>query len=172
MIREDTERWAQGLEEVMERSALWADRAAPPGAGICAWLAAGGGAQERLRSPESGKYQAPGVLLGNAKLQRALWRPTIIAVRVNSWLRAYHQRLLGAGKRPKVALVACMRKLLTAVLSVACSRRRTSRKTSNQGGNVLFGRRLKTDLARAALIIAQLKIWRAGTMHWTIWSRT
>ena len=44
-------------------------------------------------------------------------------VRFNPWLRAYHQRLLGAGKRPKVALVACMRKLLTAVLSVARSRR-------------------------------------------------
>jgi hypothetical protein len=32
----------------------------------------------------------------------------------------------------------------------------------DQSGNVLLRRRLKTDLAPAALIIAQLKIWRAG----------
>jgi transposase len=82
------------------------------------------GVAPRLR--QSGKRKiagAPGIPLGNARLRRALWMPTIIAVRLNPWLRAYHQRLLGAGKRPKVALVACMRKLLTAVLSVARSRR-------------------------------------------------
>lgn len=82
------------------------------------------GVAPRLR--QSGKRKisrAPGVPLGNARLRHALWMPTIIAVRFNPWLRAYHQRLLGAGKRPKVALVACMRKLLTAVLSVARSRR-------------------------------------------------
>jgi|SRR5580704_9279071 hypothetical protein len=32
----------------------------------------------------------------------------------------------------------------------------------NQGGDVLLKRRLETDLAPAALIITQLKIWRAG----------
>src|SRR6266849_5478321 len=32
----------------------------------------------------------------------------------------------------------------------------------DQSGDVLLRRRLKTDLATAALIIAQLKIWRAG----------
>src|SRR6266852_6512656 len=32
----------------------------------------------------------------------------------------------------------------------------------DQGGDILFGRRLETDLARAALIITQLKIGRAG----------
>ena len=32
----------------------------------------------------------------------------------------------------------------------------------DQSGNVLLRRRLETDLSRAALIIAQLKIWRAG----------
>ena len=41
----------------------------------------------------------------------------------NPWLRAHYQRLCAAGKSPKVALVACMRKLLTAVYSVARSRR-------------------------------------------------
>src|SRR5712692_2217854 len=32
----------------------------------------------------------------------------------------------------------------------------------DQSGDILFGRRLETDLAGAALIITQLKIWRAG----------
>jgi hypothetical protein len=39
------------------------------------------------------------------------------------WLRAHYDRLLAAGKRPQVALVAGMRKLLTAVYSVARNRR-------------------------------------------------
>jgi transposase len=49
--------------------------------------------------------------------------PTLVAVRKNPWLRAHYERLLAAGKRPKVALVACMRKLLTAIYSVARNRR-------------------------------------------------
>src|SRR5216683_6537993 len=32
----------------------------------------------------------------------------------------------------------------------------------DQGGDILFGRRLETDLATAALIVTQLKIGRAG----------
>jgi transposase len=82
------------------------------------------GVAPRVR--QSGKRKAssaPGIPLGNARLRRALWMPTIIAIRFNPWLRAYHLRLVGAGKRPKVALVACMRKLLSAVLSVARNRR-------------------------------------------------
>jgi Cu/Ag efflux pump CusA len=49
--------------------------------------------------------------------------PTLTAVRKNPWLRAYYQRLLAAGKLPKVALVAAMRKLLCAVYSVAKHKR-------------------------------------------------
>jgi transposase len=45
--------------------------------------------------------------------------PTLSAVRVNPWLRAYYQRLRAAGKPGKVALVAVMRKLMAAVYSVA-----------------------------------------------------
>jgi len=61
--------------------------------------------------------------IGNARLRRALWMPTLTAVRRNPWLRAYYQRLRSGGKLPKVALVACMRKLLHAVFSVAKHRR-------------------------------------------------
>ncbi|MGH8581907.1 MAG: IS110 family transposase [Gammaproteobacteria bacterium] len=61
--------------------------------------------------------------IGNARLRAALWMPTLTAVRKNPWLRAHYQRLLARGKLPKVALVACMHKLLLAVYSVAKHRR-------------------------------------------------
>jgi transposase len=61
--------------------------------------------------------------LGNARLRAALWMPTLTAVRTNPWLRAHYQRLRARGKLPKVALVACMHKLLLAIYSVAKHRR-------------------------------------------------
>lgn len=61
--------------------------------------------------------------VGNARLRAALWMPTLSAVRNNPWLRAHYQRLLARGKLPKVALVACMHKLLFAIYSVAQHRR-------------------------------------------------
>jgi transposase len=75
---------------------------------------------------QSGKRQfARGAMtpIGNARLCAALWMPTLSAVRNNPWLRAYYQRLRARGKLPKVALVACMRKLLLAIYSVAKHRR-------------------------------------------------
>ena len=68
----------------------------------------------------SGKSTVP---LGNARLRRALWMPVLVAIRVNPWLSAYYRRLRAVGKRPKVAMIACMHKLLTAIYSVAKNRR-------------------------------------------------
>ena len=61
--------------------------------------------------------------MGNARLRSALWMPVLGAVRRNPWLRAFYERLRAAGKPPKLALVAAMRKLLHAVYSVAKNRR-------------------------------------------------
>lgn len=61
--------------------------------------------------------------IGNARLRKALWMPTLTAVQKNPWLKAHYERLRARGKLPKVALVACMRKLLMAVYSVAKHRR-------------------------------------------------
>jgi transposase len=75
---------------------------------------------------QSGKRQSSRAAMtpvGNARLRAALWMPTLTAVRRNPWLRAYYQHLLRRGKLPKVALVACMHKLLFAVYSVAKHRR-------------------------------------------------
>ena len=87
-------------------------------------LAAYVGAVPALK--QSGKRQfARGAMtsIGNARLRAALWMPTLSAVRNNPWLRVYYQRLRARGKLPKVALVACMRKLLLAIYSVAKHRR-------------------------------------------------
>jgi transposase len=49
--------------------------------------------------------------------------PTLTAVVRNSWLKAFYERLVTAGKPAKVALIASMRKLITAIYSVAKSRK-------------------------------------------------
>jgi transposase len=61
--------------------------------------------------------------LGNARLRMALWMPVLGAVRRNPWLRTFYERLRAAGKPPKLALIAAMRKLLHAVYSVAKHRK-------------------------------------------------
>ena len=50
---------------------------------------------------------------GRATVRTALYMPTLVAVRHNLTLRLFYERLLAAGKAKKVALTACMRKLLT-----------------------------------------------------------
>lgn len=56
---------------------------------------------------------------GRADVRRALYMATLTAVRHNPALKACYERLLAAGKRKKVALVACMRKLLTILNAIA-----------------------------------------------------
>ncbi len=46
-------------------------------------------------------------------LRSVLYMGVLVASRYNPVLRAFYQRLRAAGKLPKVALTACMRKLLT-----------------------------------------------------------
>jgi transposase len=50
---------------------------------------------------------------GRAKLRAVLYMAALVASRRNPIIAAFYQRLLDAGKMKKVALVACMRKLLT-----------------------------------------------------------
>jgi transposase len=75
---------------------------------------------------QSGKHQPSRAALtpiGNVRLRTALYMPTLAAIRFNPWLRAYYEHLIAKGKLPKVAILACMRKLLTAAFSVAKNRR-------------------------------------------------
>jgi transposase len=50
---------------------------------------------------------------GRASVRTALYMATVTAVTHNQSLKAFHQRLIAAGKAGQVALTACMRKLLT-----------------------------------------------------------
>ncbi len=52
---------------------------------------------------------------GRAKLRSVLYMAALVGVRRNPVIAAFYQRLLDAGKVKKVALVACMRKLLTII---------------------------------------------------------
>jgi len=56
---------------------------------------------------------------GRADVRRTLYMATLTAVRHNPIVKTHYERLLAAGKRKKVALVACMRKLLTMLNAIA-----------------------------------------------------
>lgn len=50
---------------------------------------------------------------GRAGVRTTLYMATLVATRFNPVIKAFYTRLVAAGKPQKVALVACMRKLLT-----------------------------------------------------------
>jgi transposase len=50
---------------------------------------------------------------GRAPVRATLYMSALVAVRHNPVLKAFYERLVAAGKAKKVALTACMRKLLT-----------------------------------------------------------
>ena len=49
---------------------------------------------------------------GRSRIRSALYMAALVATRYNPVIKAFYQRLLSAGKMKKVALTACMRKLL------------------------------------------------------------
>lgn len=53
-----------------------------------------------------------GIWGGRAEVRRVLYMATVVAVQHNPTIHAFYDRLRAAGKPPKVALVACMHKLL------------------------------------------------------------
>jgi transposase len=50
---------------------------------------------------------------GRIDVRCVLYMATLAAIRSNSVIRAFHKKLIAAGKAKKVAITACMRKLLT-----------------------------------------------------------
>ena len=75
----------------------------------CAASLAGLAPMARDSGQRSGKRFIRG---GRAPLRQALYMPALVAVRFNATLKAKYQALRAAGKAPKVALTAIMRKLL------------------------------------------------------------
>jgi transposase len=56
---------------------------------------------------------------GRASVRGVLYMGALVATRRNAVIRAFYARLLAAGKPKKLALVACMRKLLTILNTMA-----------------------------------------------------
>lgn len=52
---------------------------------------------------------------GRAEVRAVLYMAALVAIRHNPVIQVFHSRLIAAGKPKKVAIVACMRKLLTIV---------------------------------------------------------
>jgi len=63
---------------------------------------------------------------GRATIRKVLYMAAASAVRFNPASRAYYQRLVTAGKPKKLALVACMRKLLVTLNVIVRTRQRWS----------------------------------------------
>jgi transposase len=59
---------------------------------------------------------------GNARLRKALYLPTLTAIRFNPLIKAFFERLLKAGKPRMAAVGACMRKLIMVCYGVLKSR--------------------------------------------------
>jgi transposase len=63
---------------------------------------------------DSGFYRGKRTISGGrADVRSVLYMGTLAAARYNPVIKAFYERLKNAGKAPKVALVACMRKLLS-----------------------------------------------------------
>lgn len=63
---------------------------------------------------DSGKWTGQRFVMGGrAHVRCVLYMATLVATRCNQKIRTFYQHLLAKGKPKKVALVACMRKLLT-----------------------------------------------------------
>lgn len=58
------------------------------------------------------------IFAGRASVRRALYMAALNASRFNPVIKSFYQRLLGRGKDKKVALTACMRKLLVILNSM------------------------------------------------------
>jgi len=69
---------------------------------------------------DSGKQRGRRMIWGGrATVRKALYMPALSAIRCNPVIRALYQRLIAKGKLKKVALVACMHKMLTILNSMA-----------------------------------------------------
>jgi transposase len=64
------------------------------------------------------------IMGGRASVRAVLYMAALVATRRNAVIRAFYQRLLAAGKPKKLALTACMRKLLTILNAMAKTKTR------------------------------------------------
>jgi transposase len=123
----------QGLAESVRKSPAWRAKddllQGVPGVGRTLSFTILGGLPElgRLKNKQisalvgvaphpadSGKFRGKRIIWGGrASVRHVLYMATLSACRFNPLVRVFYQRLIAAGKPRKVAIVACMRKLLT-----------------------------------------------------------
>jgi transposase len=134
------------LDHMLHNSPLWREQEdllrSVPGVGpvLCATLLAGLPELGRLNRREiaalvgvaplnhdSGTLRGRRTVWGGrANLRAALYMGTLVGVRYNPVLLTLYRRLLERGKAKKVALVACMRKLITILNAMLKNRTRWS----------------------------------------------
>jgi transposase len=69
---------------------------------------------------DSGRFRGKRMIRGGRSyLRRMLYMAAVVAARYNPVIRAFYQRLVAAGKPKKLALTACMRKLLLILNAMA-----------------------------------------------------
>ncbi|MGQ0812431.1 MAG: IS110 family transposase [Nitrospiraceae bacterium] len=73
---------------------------------------------------DSGTWRGKRTVWGGRQIRATLYMATLVATRCNPVIRVFYHRLCAAGKAKKVALIACMRKLL--VILNAMLKQRTS----------------------------------------------
>ncbi len=62
---------------------------------------------------DSGQFRGKRMITGGrAAVRCALYMATLVSIRFNPVIKSFYERLLEKGKLPKVALTACMHKLL------------------------------------------------------------
>ena len=73
---------------------------------------------------DSGAFRGRRMIMGGRPhIRRVLYMATLAAIKHNPAIRAFHQRLVAAGRPGKVALTAAMRKLLTILNAMLRDRR-------------------------------------------------
>jgi len=69
---------------------------------------------------------------GRARVRTALYMAAVAAIRTNPVIRAFYEHLTTSGKPRKVAIVACMRKMLTILNAMAKTQTRWHPPAANQ----------------------------------------
>ena len=132
-LKEQLKELEQDLDDFIRQSPIWLKKAqllqSVPGIGpltcqsLLAWLPELGTLNRKKIAAlvglapfnrDSGQMRGKRTIWGGrARLRPPLYMATLAACRVNPAIRAFYLRLVAAGKSKKLALTACMRKLLT-----------------------------------------------------------
>ena len=87
----------------------------PKGLSVREWVAFAGLDVRHYESGTSVERPPRISRVGNVRLRRALYMPALVAIRHDEAIGAFYEKLIGKGKKPLVAIVAVMRKLLHSI---------------------------------------------------------